>query len=518
MTESSYNLLILTFPVLVPLTIAALTACLWKNHAAQKLVSMVGLGVLVICSALLVMAVLDYDILAATFGSWDVPFGISFVADRLAAALVMITAILALCVGVFSLRDMRQIHIRGGFYPLYFGMIAGVNGAFLTGDIFNLYVWFEVMLICSLGLLVIGRTKAQIDGAVKYALLNLFGTVLFLMAVGLLYGAAGTLAFADLARILPTMEPTPGLVGAAILFLLAFGLKAGVFPLFFWLPASYHTAPFTISAIFAGLLTKVGVYAAFRVFTLLFEVDESGIREIVAVVAALTMVTGVFGAAVQWNIRRILSFHIISQIGYMLMGLAIATPLAMAGAVFYIVHHIIVKANLFLLAGAIRQASGTDDLKKSGGLLKSHPWLAVLFLIPALSLAGIPPLSGFWAKFLVIDASFKGDMAWLGAVALFTGVLTLYSMTKIWMEAFWKAPSIERKQRRTVPMAMTLPIVLLGAITVTIGFYAEPFVVFAEQASIMLTQPDVYVAAFFGEDASVGEAITNGTLNTGVAQ
>lgn len=503
MTDTSLNLLIIAYPVLVPLTLAALTAALWRHHGAQKIISMVGLGLIVLCSVLMVQMVLEHDIVVATFGSWDVPFGISFVADRLAAALVMITGILALCVGVFSLRDMRQIHIRGGFYPLFFGMIAGVNGAFLTGDIFNLYVWFEVMLICSLGLLIIGRTKAQIDGAVKYAILNLFGTVLFLMAVGLLYGAAGTLAFADLARILPTLEPTPGLVGAAILFLCAFGIKAGVFPLFFWLPASYHTAPFTIAAIFAGLLTKVGVYAAFRVFTLLFLVEQSGIREIVAVVAALTMVTGVFGAAVQWNIRRILSFHIISQIGYMLMGLAIATPLALAGAVFYIVHHIIVKANLFLLAGAIRQASGTDDLKKSGGLLKTHPWLAVLFLIPALSLAGIPPLSGFWAKFLVIDAAFKGDMAWLAAVALFTGVLTLYSMTKIWMEAFWKTPGIARTQKRRVPLEMTLPIVLLGAITVTIGFYAEPFVQFAQDASIMLTQPDVYIAPFFGDAAAV---------------
>ncbi|MCA1242060.1 Na+/H+ antiporter subunit D [Stappia stellulata] len=503
MQETTYNLLVLVFPVLVPLALAALTAVLWRNHGLQRIVSVIGLGAILGCSALLMMAVLRYDILAVEFGSWPVPFGISFVADRLAAALVAITGVLALCVGIFSLRDMRQLHIRGGFYPLFFGMIAGVNGAFLTGDVFNLYVWFEVMLITSIGLLALGRTRAQIDGAIKYLLLNLLGTVLFLMAVGLLYGAAGTLAFADLARVLPTLEASPGLVGAAILFLCAFGIKAGVFPLFFWLPASYHTAPFTISAIFAGLLTKVGVYAAFRVFTLLFTVEEAGIREIVAVVAACTMVTGVFGAAVQWNIRRILSFHIISQIGYMLMGLAIATPLALAGAVFYIVHHIIVKANLFLLAGAIRQASGSDDLKKSGGLLKSHPWLAVLFLIPALSLAGLPPLSGFWAKFLVVDASFKGDMAWLAAVALFTGILTLYSMTKIWMEAFWKAPAQERVRARRVPLAMTAPIAVLCAITLFIGLSAEPFVQFAEKASVTLADPDVYVAAFFGTETEV---------------
>ncbi|MEM6711132.1 MAG: Na+/H+ antiporter subunit D [Pseudomonadota bacterium] len=500
--DFSINLLVLIWPVLIPLTLAALTACLWRSTEAQKIVGMIGLAFILGSAVMLVQAVLRYDVLAVEFGGWEVPFGISFVADRLAAALVMITSVLALCVGIFSLRDIRQLHVKAGFYPLFFGMIAGVNGAFLTGDIFNLYVWFEVMLITSMGLLVLGRTKEQIDGAVKYALLNLFGTVLFLMAVGLLYGAAGTLAFADLARILPTIEASPGLIGAAILFLCAFGIKAGVFPLFFWLPASYHTAPFSIAAIFAGLLTKVGVYAAFRVFTLLFTVDESGIREIVAVVAAFTMLVGVFGAAVQWNIRRILSFHIISQIGYILMGLAVATPLAIAGSIFYIVHHIIVKANLFLVAGAIRRASGTDDLKKTGGLLKSHPWLAVLFLIPALSLAGIPPLSGFWAKFLVIDASFKGEMGWLAAVALFTGLLTLYSMMKIWMEAFWKVPAVERATPRRVPVFMSLPIAILAAVTLTIGFYAEPFVQFAEVASITLTDPGVYVAAIFGESTT----------------
>ena len=218
-----------------------------------------------------------------------------------------------------------------------------------------------------------------------------------------------------------------------------------------------------VSAVFAGLLTKVGVYAAFRVFTLLFEVENAGIREMIAVFAAGTMVFGVFGAAIQWDVRRILSFHIISQIGYIMMGLAIATPLAMAGAVFYIIHHIIVKANLFLLAGAIYRATGTFDLRETGGLMKGSPWLAVLFVIPALSLAGIPPLSGFWAKFMVIDASFRDEMAWLGGVALFVGLLTIYSMCKIWMEAFWKqAPEGHRKPAPLLPMRSSHRLPLWG--------------------------------------------------------
>ena len=485
------------WPVLVPIATAAITACFWQWPRLQREIGLVGLVVLFAASLHLVWQVADGGIIAKQFGGWPAPFGIGFVADPLSAALVAVSGLLAFTVGIFSLATIGERLERAGFHPLFHGLLAGVNGAFLTGDIFNLYVWFEVMLITSLGLLVIGRTKAQIDGAIRYGALNLFGTILFLIAIALLYGATGTLNMADLAVVLSTMESTPGLVAAALLFLAAFGIKAALFPVFFWLPASYHTTPFAVAAIFAGLLTKVGVYASFRVFTLFYIVDGEFLRQLLAVIAAFTMVTGVLGAAVQWNVRRILSFHIISQIGYMLMGLAIFTQAALLGASFYIIHHIIVKANLFLLAGAIQRASGTDNLKASGGLLRSHPGLAVLFLIPALSLAGLPPLSGFWAKYLVIEPALRDGFAWLAAVALAVGLLTLYSMGKIWMEAFWKAAPVQRRQPRRVPLAVTVPILLLGLVTLTIGLFAEPFVQLADDAALVLVEPARYVAAVF---------------------
>ncbi|PKL97502.1 MAG: Na+/H+ antiporter subunit D, partial [Gammaproteobacteria bacterium HGW-Gammaproteobacteria-9] len=300
---------------------------------------------------------------------------------------------------------------------------------------------------------------------------------------------------ADLARVLPETEPSINLTLSALLLLCGFGIKAGYFPLFFWLPASYHTASITVSAIFAGLLTKVGVYACFRVFTLIFSVEDSGIREIVAVLAAGTMLFGVFGAAVQWDVRRILSFHIVSQIGYMLLGLAISTQAALAGAIFYIIHHIIVKANLFLLAGAIHRASGTFDLRKSGGLMYRNPLLAALFLVPALSLAGLPPLSGFWAKFLVIDATFRAGEHWLAGLALFVGLLTLYSMSKIWMEAFWKKPVLPRAEARRIPLPMLLAIASLGALTLVIGFMPQPLILFSQTAAAALLEPSAYLSA-----------------------
>jgi multicomponent Na+:H+ antiporter subunit D len=494
---------LLLWPVVLPLLGAALAAAFQSRPTVQRIIALAVMTLTLGASLLLANAVMEGDILTKAFGNWMPPFGVVFVADRFSAAMVVISSLLALCALIFSMADLRRRQIRGGFYPLFMGLMIGVNGAFLTGDIFNLYVWFEVMLIATLGLITLDRTRAQIDGAIKYAVLNLFSTILFLMAIGLLYGATGTLNMADLAMVLPQTESSAALTLSAMMFLLAFGIKAGFFPMFFWLPASYHTASIIVSAVFAGLLTKVGVYALFRVFTLLFEVDNGTLKPLIGLFAAGTMVFGVFGAAVQWDVRRILSFHIISQIGYIMLGLAIATPLALAGAVFYIIHHIVVKANLFFIAGAIHRATGTFDLRKSGGLMKSSPMLAVLFAIPALSLAGIPPLSGFWAKLMVVDASFQGDAAWLAGVALFVGLLTIFSMSKIWIEAFWKEP-VRQVRLRPVPAAMITPIAVLGVITLAIGFNPEPLVAFSTLAADSIGNRAVHIGAMFDGNPTAG--------------
>jgi len=497
--------LLVIAPILLPLVLAAVTAALFTRPVAQAAVALLGMVALLAVSALLVAEVMANGIMATELGDWPAPFGIVIVVDRLSAAMVMVSAILAVATILFTRGETaRADYAGGGFYPLFCGLLVGVNGAFMTGDIFNLYVWFEVMLICTLGLLVVNRTRAQIDGAVKYAILNLFATVVLLVAIGFLYGITGTLNMAHLAVILPTLETTPALAVTAILFLVAFGIKMAAFPLFFWLPLSYHTAPMSVAAIFAGLLTKVGVYAALRVFTLLFEVSDGGLNVIVAWAAALTMVTGVLGAVVQMDVRRILSFHIISQIGYMMIGIGLATPVAIAAAVFYIVHHIIVKANLFLVAGAIERAGGSYDLARVGGLMKSHPWLAVLFLVPALSLAGLPPLSGFWAKLLVIDASLQDQAYWLAAVALAVGLLTMLSMSKIWMEAFWKAPpSGAALTKGRVPTAMLASIAFLAAFTVAIGLMAEPLVSYATVSGAELADPSRYIDRILPEPPRV---------------
>jgi multicomponent Na+:H+ antiporter subunit D len=501
-------MLLIVAPLLIPLCAAALTALLRTHIAAQRVVGVSASASLLAVGLMLVARTADGSILVTQMGDWAAPFGIALVVDAFSAIMLAIAGLMALSVSIYAMGPDAAARDRAGFQPLFHSLMLGVCGAFVAGDVFNLYVWFEVMLIASFGLLVLDRTRAQIDGGLRYVFLNLVGTTVFLMAVGLLYGQLGTLNFADLARLAPQAENQGLLAAIGVMFLVSFGAKAALFPLFNWLPAAYHTASMPVAAIFAGLLTKVGVYAILRLFALVYAHDVAFFGPIFAWVAAATMVFGVFGAAAHYDIRRILSFHIVSQIGYMIIGVALLTQAAIAAAILYIVHHIVVKANLFLVAGAIRRENGSYALGRCGGLWRAAPLLAIGFLIPALSLAGIPPLSGFWGKYAVVRAGIEAEAYWLAGIALFVGLLTLYSMIKIWNEAFWK-PAPEGLARtawtRGQRIATYLPIALLCATTMTIGLWTEPFAALAETAAASLLDRDAYIAAVLGNAGQVAE-------------
>jgi multicomponent Na+:H+ antiporter subunit D len=286
------------------------------------------------------------------------------------------------------------------------------------------------MLIASFVLLAMGGKRANLEGAIKYVVLNLIASSLFLAAVGILYGVAGTLNMADLARLIREAEVSGPLPVIAILFMIAFGIKAAVFPLFFWLPASYHTAPIAVVTIFSALLTKVGVYALIRVFTLIFINEVVAWQPYILAVAGLTMIVGVLGAVAQDEMRRLLSFHIVSQIGYLVMGLGLLTRLSLAGTIYFMIHVIAAKSALFLATGMVRRLAGSTELKKLGGLYRTQPLLAALFLLPALALAGIPPLSGFWAKLALVWAGLDSGHYIVVVAALLVSLMTLYSMTR----------------------------------------------------------------------------------------
>ncbi|MDQ2077724.1 Na+/H+ antiporter subunit D [Marinimicrobium sp. ABcell2] len=493
-------------PILIPLLAGALSLVSWRSLLLQRWIAVVATGLLLLVSIGLLQLTREEGFVVMHVGGWAAPFGITIVADLLSAIMIVMTGVIGFTIAIYSMAMTPERHERFGYYPLMHLLLAGVSGAFLTGDIFNLYVWFEVMLLASFALLTLGGERAQMEGAIKYVTLNLFSSAIFLSAIGLVYGTVGTLNMADLAYKLGQVEHSGMVNVLALMFMVAFGIKAAAFPLFFWLPASYHTPLVGISALFAGLLTKVGVYALYRFFTLIFNGDVDYTHNILLWGAGLTMVSGVLGAAAQFEFRRLLSFHIVSQIGYMILGLALFTPLAIIGGIFVIVHNIVVKTNLFLVSGLVYRLLGSYDLKKLGGVYRHRPGIALLFLVSALSLAGLPPLSGFVAKFLLIRAGLEVGAWTVTGVALLVSVITLYSMLKIWAEVFWKpVPEGVNTERLTGEKPdsqlwlLLLPIAGLAACAVLIGVNGQPIYEVLEAAAEQLLNPALYIEAVLGD-------------------
>jgi multicomponent Na+:H+ antiporter subunit D len=497
----------IVLPIVIPFLTAIISLLAWRRRAVHRVASVIGAAALLVSAVGLLVDVSANGIQVAQVGGWESPFGILLVADLFASIMVVMAGIMGLAVVVYSLASMDPQRELFGYYPLVNILLMAVCGAFLTGDIFNLYVWFEVMLMSSFVLMALGGEKAQLEGAVKYVALNLMSSALFLTAVGLVYGMTGTLNMADLAVQLREVEHSGLLTASAMLFLLAFGIKAGVFPMFFWLPASYHTPPVSVSAVFAGLLTKVGVYALIRFFTLMFIHDTASTHLIILVAAGFTMVTGVLGAVSQNDFRRLLSFHIVSQIGYMLMGLGLFSPLALAGSIFHIIHNILSKTNLFLVSGVVARLRGTYQLKKLGGLYRSSPGLAALFFISAFALAGMPPLSGFWSKLVLVKAGLEAGSFGIVATALVVSILTTYSMTKIWNEVFWKdaPPTDERELSDSVStepvvsrVLLYAPIIAFAGLILALGVAAQPVLSLILDTANQLMDPNQYIDRVLG--------------------
>lgn len=377
-------------------------------------------------------------------GSWEAPFGISLYLDTFSALMISVCSLVGLAGSLYlptysgHILKLRQ----GLIHPLSQFLFIGVHGSFLAGDLFNLYVWFEVLLISSFILLTLAGNleKRATRGALKYIVINLLSSFLFLVGIGLLYAKVGSLNIQDLAQKIPLLLSKEEQWLLAPFFLTTFGIKSALFPLFFWLPDSYPTATASIAGLFAGILTKVGVYAFIRITPAFFASIFNELSPLLIVMATMTMIIGVAAAATRKSIKEILSFHIVSQIGYMIFAFALGTEAGMAAATFYLIHHIIAKANLFFIGGIFEQIFGSDRLENQGGLLKTKPYLALLFLPPAMALAGMPPFSGFFAKLVVLKSGIASNHIFVSIVALVVGFFTLYSMTKIWNATFWGSP------------------------------------------------------------------------------
>jgi multicomponent Na+:H+ antiporter subunit D len=482
-------------PLLVvgPLLGAGASMALWRFLRTQQV-----LGVAVLAAALgsslVVLARVAADgPIAVPLGGWSAPIGITLVADVLSVLLLSVALATLLAVFVFAIGQPRADKRAFYFHALYLVLAAGVAASFLTGDLFNLFVAFEIMLMASYVLITLGGRFEQVRTGITYVAINLLASTLLITTIGLIYAATGSVNLADVAvRLAEVPDGVRQALGG--LLLVTFGIKAAIFPLFFWLPDSYPTAPAPVTAVFAGLLTKVGVYAIIRTQTLLFPSD--GPSPLVLVAASLTMVVGVLGAIAQDDMKRILSFHIVSQIGYMLFGLGLDSVAGMAAAVFFIVHQIPVKTALFLVNGLVETLTGTAALRRLGGLLRRSPFTAAMFLLAALSLAGIPPLSGFFGKLALINAGFTARMWVVTGVSLAVSLLTLYSMTKIWSNVFWGEPdeppplvSAAGTGPLRAPLLMNVATLALVALTIGIGAGAQPLWELSERAATDILDP-----------------------------
>lgn len=487
---------LVVLPVVIPIVFGALLLMFRKETAWLAGAAIGGLALAFLSSVGLLARVIEEGPLVMTMGRWLPPFGISFNADLLGASFAALALFVALVCAIHSLRDIGHTGRRYGFYTFLNLMMAGVSGAFLTGDIFNLYVWFEVFLISSFGLIVLGSEKQQIDGATKYAILNLVGTTLFLLATGLLYGAFGTLNMADIAVKAPQVRQVAPMTTLAALYLLAFAMKAAAFPVNFWLPASYHTPRIVIGALFAGVLTKIGIYALIRTFFMIFGEERALMADLIAWIAALTMLVGMLGAIAMSDIRRLMGFVVVSGIGVMLAGIAVGTEQGVAGAVLYAFHSMLCMSALYLLTGIMREAGGSFSLHELGGLYSRLPLLAAIAFILVLAAAGLPPASGLWPKVMLVQAAILADLPWVAFAILLSAILTTIALGRVFLFAFWR-PAREGREAVAPPASAYLPLVLVVLPILALGIYPQPAIAVAEQAARSLLAPMAYIEAVF---------------------
>lgn len=497
----------LVFPLLVPLCTAVVLVFAGKSLKAQRWISLLG-SLLQIGAACLLLGQVKRDGIQTLFLSgWAPPYGITFVADMLAALLVLATSLVGLFCLVYAFGSIGEERERHYFYPLFQFLLAGVSGSFLTGDIFNLFVCFEVMLISSYALIVLGGTRKQLRETLKYIMINILSSALFVAAIAYLYGVVGGLNLADLSVRVAEAGQGGVLNVIAILFMIVFSLKAGLF-LFFWLPGSYGAPPAPIAAVFAALLTKVGLYALLRMFTLIFYHEPGVTHSLMGWMAGATMALGAIGALAYKDVMRILNYNVIISVGFIAFGLVSMTKDSLDGAVFYLLHDMMAKALLFILGGLLIRAAGTAKLQEMGGLIKQYPYLGWMFFVAALAIAGIPPLSGFAGKLMIVRGGFAAEQYALAALSLASSFIVLYSLIRIFMHAFWgrenEQPSGEkaaeaRAVRNRGAWTGMASAAVLTVIVVLMGLGSEWVYSFVSGAGDTLLNPSLYVDAVLKE-------------------
>lgn len=487
---------LLILPVLLPLGTAILLLLLRSAPVARRIVIGVAALAIVAVDLALLLSVRRQGIQVYKLGGWDPPFGIVFVADLLSGLMLLLASIIAASSLFYSFGYLEEDDQRALFHPLFFFLWTGTNGAFLTGDIFNLYVMFEVILMSIYCLLTMLREEKQIEAGIKFISMGLLSSAFFLIAVGGIYAFSGTLNMADLAMKIRPHADHPFVSAIAMLFIGVFGLKAAMVPLHFWLPDVHSASPTPVSAFLSGVLIKIGLYAIIRFFCLIF-VDLQGYFQLfILSVACVSMLIGVMGAVAQTDLKRLLAFHSISQMGYIFMGVGFFSVAGIGAALFYAVNHGIIKSSLFLASGILKKMKGTTELSEHGNMIRISPLFALFFFIGVISLAGIPPSGGFFMKFQVVKAGMDGEFYLPVAVALVVSFFTLFSMLRAWQKICWYD---QQGTPHSLPSAALLaPLGVLALLCLAAGLMAQPLIELTQAASQQLFSPELYIQAVMG--------------------
>ncbi len=490
---------IIVLPLIIPILVGVVLVFLRSYLRIQRILSfltMIGIAGLSVYTLLQIQA---EGIIRLDFGGWKPPFGILFVADSFAMLLVLTASIVTAVCLLYAFYSIGTAHEKMYFYPMVLFLVAGVNGSFLTGDMFNLFVCFEVMLLASYVLLTLGGTKRQLRESIKYVVINIVASWFFLVGLAYLYGSLGTLNMAHLSERVAEVGQDPLLTVVSILFLLVFAIKAGLL-LFFWLPGSYSVAPTAVAALFGALLTKVGIYALFRTFTLIFYHNPAITHNLIGIMAGITLILGCMGAIAYKDIRLIVCYNVVITIGFMLVGLSVGSDIAIEGSIYYIIHDMLAKAMLFLLAGTIITLTGKTKIDEMSGLIKNYPLLGWMFFIVTCSLAGIPPLSGFIGKLLVGMGALDSGSYVLMALAFLSSIVVLYSLLKIFLQAIFGETIISLEDETPLRVGLSIPIFLLGMGTIALGLGTEVIADFVKDAALTLSNPSIYIEAILGDN------------------
>ncbi len=489
------NLLIL--PIIIPFFFAIILLFFKENIKVQRILTVAGLLAALSAGLRLIWKVKMYGVQAVTLGSWPAPFGIALVSDMLSALLVTTSILITLVIVIYSFTAIGEARERFFYYPGVLFMLTGINGAFTTGDIFNMFVFFEVLLIASYFLIVLGGEKRQLRESLKYMLVNVISSALFVVTVGLLYAVIGTLNMADISAKIADVNQPGILTVIAVMFLLVFGIKGALFPLYFWLPGSYSAPPMPVLALFGALLTKVGLYSIMRTYTLFFIHDVSFTHELLLVLAVLTVIAGSIGALAYFDLKQIIIYNIVITVGVILFGVAQMNEAGMAGTMFYLIHDMVVKAALFILIGIIISVTGTSNLRKMGGLMKTHAALGWTYLLAVFALVGIPPLSGFVGKLLIVQGGFEAGNMWGTLIVLASSLIVLLSAIRTFVYAFWGKPAGKLQDDRRVYRSQMVPAALLVTVSIIYGVGAEWLIPYMADASDILLNPSGYIDAVF---------------------